>query len=134
MGNTNTNSGTPYPDIYNYNSSNPTVTYSYTQTAIAGTGNITSTTDPFVNDTNPAGADGIFGTADDGLELTGCSSTVNSGNNTANTTSTDIRDQPRVFNTTIDMGAYEYQAYPDGTSLDSNLVFQLNSRKLVVLF
>jgi hypothetical protein len=106
-------------DIDNNNSS-PTVNYSFTQTAIAGTGNIQGTADPFVNDSNPAGADSTFGTADDGLELTGCTLAVNSGNNAADTAITDITGQPRIFNSTIDMGAYEYQAFPDGTSLALN--------------
>jgi len=113
-GNTATTAGN---DIFNDIGAVAIVTYCYTQTTTAGTGNITGIIDPFVNDTNPAGADSIFGTADDGLQLLGCSPTVNTGINTANTISTDITGQPRVFNTTIDMGAYEYQSNPDGTSL-----------------
>jgi hypothetical protein len=113
----NTDSGSGMPDINNDSSSSSTVTYCFTQTTTPGAGNIKGTTDPFVNDANPVGSDGIFGTTDDGLQLIGCSSAVNTGNNIADTSTTDITGQPRIFNTTIDMGAYEYQSYPDGTSL-----------------
>ena len=79
------------------------------QGGFMGTGNINE--NPlFVNTANPAGVDGVFGTADDGLALTDCSPALNIGNNSANTTTTDIASNPRVFNTTIDLGAYEFQA------------------------
>ncbi len=87
------------------------VTYSdveQTSGIYAGTGNINQ--DPlFVNAANPAGADGIFGTADDGLALTHCSPALNAGNN-AGVTTTDIVGNPRIFGGTVDMGAYEFQA------------------------
>ena len=106
-------------DIFN-NGSTPSITYCFTQTATIGTGNITGITDPFVNDALPAGTDGIFMTEDDGLELIGCSPAVNTGNTAINTATIDIAAQQRVFNTTIDIGAYEYQSLPDGTSLALN--------------
>ncbi|WP_315823544.1 hypothetical protein [Paraflavitalea speifideaquila] len=43
--------------------------YSLTQTALTGTGNVQSSTTPFMDVTNPAGADGIWYTAEDGLVL-----------------------------------------------------------------
>ncbi|MEI9935109.1 MAG: SAM-dependent chlorinase/fluorinase [Ferruginibacter sp.] len=107
-------------DIVNGDGSSSKVTYSYTQTAITDTGNIQDTTDPFVSSINPKGTDGIWMTADDGLELKSSNATVNSGNNKPNTLKTDIAGQLRIFNTTIDMGAYEYQALPDGTNLALN--------------
>ncbi|WP_281541387.1 BspA family leucine-rich repeat surface protein [Maribacter aestuarii] len=39
-----------------------------------------------------------------------CSPTVNEGNNSYNTETTDLNGDTRVFQTTIDMGAYEIQA------------------------
>ncbi len=87
------------------------VTYSdieQTSGVYAGTGNINQ--DPlFVNTANPAGADGIFGTADDGLALAACSPALNAGDNTGVAT-TDIVGNPRIFGGTVDMGAYELQA------------------------
>ncbi len=74
--------------------------------------NILFAQDPiFVDTANPAGADGIFRTADDGLALSPCSPALNVGDNT-DVASTDILGNPRIFNTTVDMGAYEYQAMP----------------------
>jgi hypothetical protein len=106
-------------DIFN-SSAIPVITYSFTQTPVYGTGNITGLTDPFVNDASPAGTDEMLMTADDGLQLTGCSPAINTGNTLTNTTITDITTQPRIFNTTIDMGAYEYQSFHDGSSLAIN--------------
>ena len=64
----------------------------------------------FVNAANPAGADGIWGTADDGLLLQESSLAINAG--TLDTVglhlpATDIAGNPRVQNARIDMGAYE---------------------------
>ncbi len=70
----------------------------------------------FVNPANPPGADGILGTADDGLSLRRCSAplspAINSGNNTfiASGITTDITGAPRIVNSTVDRGAYEIQA------------------------
>ncbi len=63
----------------------------------------------FVNDADPDGLDNIFGTADDGLRLTNCSSAINAGENTG-VSATDILGNPRIFNTTVDLGAYEFQS------------------------
>jgi predicted outer membrane repeat protein len=88
-------------------------------TAITGQGNNSlSGLDPrFVNENNIIGADGIFMTADDGLKLTGCSPLLNIGNNSFHIVSTDINNQSRIFNSTIDPGAYEYQSAPTSLSL-----------------
>jgi gliding motility-associated-like protein len=110
-------------DIYdNIDPNMPTiVSYSFTQTAIPGTGNIQGIADPFVNDANPAGPDGIWMTPDDGLELKGCinNPAINAGNNTANTTAADATGQPRIVNSIIDIGAYEYQNLPVQLSITS---------------
>ncbi|WP_410221555.1 choice-of-anchor Q domain-containing protein [Pedobacter sp.] len=70
--------------------------------------NIENTTNPqFVNLANPAGADGIWGTADDGLQLQACSPLVGAGNNSYITGTTDIRGNQRIYGNTVDIGAYE---------------------------
>lgn len=64
----------------------------------------------FVNAANPAGADGIWGTADDGLFLQESSLAINAG--TLDTVGLhlpiiDIAGNLRIQNSRIDMGAYE---------------------------
>ncbi len=63
----------------------------------------------FVNAGNPIGADGVWGTADDGLQLTPCSPAANMGDNIMVTELFDIAGNTRIFNTKVDMGAYELQ-------------------------
>jgi hypothetical protein len=66
----------------------------------------------FTNESNPAGPDIFFGTADDGLQLQAGSPAVNSGDNAAATAAgltQDILDNPRIACTTVDKGAYERQ-------------------------
>jgi surface protein/predicted outer membrane repeat protein len=78
----------------------------------------------FVNAADPDGADNIFRTADDGLMLTVCSPAINAGNNAdipAGTT-TDIVGNPRIFNTTVDMGAYEVQVNPNIPTITLSIV------------
>ncbi len=90
-----------------------TITYSIVQGGYTGTGN--KDQDPlFVNAADIDGADNIHRTADDGLRLLACSPAVNGGNNAGipSGITTDIIDNARIFNTTVDMGAYELQANP----------------------
>ena len=90
-------------------------TFSYNYSLIKG---ITATLsnldiDPqFFNIGNPAGADGIWGTADDGLQLTNCSPAVNMGSNALvpGSITTDETGNARIFGAAVDMGAYEYQS------------------------
>jgi hypothetical protein len=111
------NTATIGTDIYLSDAdSTLTVNYSYTQTTQTGLGNITGSTSPFVNSSNPAGADGIFGTVDDGLKLIAGSAAINTGDPQTNSTSyavqagtTDITGLDRILNDRIDMGAYEKQ-------------------------
>lgn len=89
--------------------------YNFFQTTRAGTGNITGTASPFLDVANPAGADGIWYTADDGLRLAPGSLCINTG--TPDTTglligNTDIAGTTRLASTAIDMGAYEYDNFP----------------------
>jgi surface protein len=87
--------------------STPTVTYSDIQGSgvFAGTGNINA--DPlFVSTSDRDGADDIFGTPDDGLQLSSGSPALNTGNNTGVST-TDLTGGVRLVGSTVDMGAYE---------------------------
>ena len=84
--------------------SNPSVTYSVVQGGYAGTGNL-NVNPLFVNAADIDGADNIFRTADDGLNLNPCSPAINAGTNAGVTT--DILGNARV--STTDVGAYEYQ-------------------------
>ncbi|QKZ12531.1 beta strand repeat-containing protein [Spirosoma sp. KUDC1026] len=79
------------------------VTYSLLEPAVTGytssPTNLITTVSPFVSATDAS--------------LNGCSPAINSGLNSANTTSIDLAGNPRIYqNSRIDMGAYEYQAAP----------------------
>jgi predicted outer membrane repeat protein len=90
-------------------------------TITAQSNNELSTINPmFANEANLQGADGFWFTTDDGLQLLRCSPAINIGSNTANKVTEDITAQQRIFNSTIDLGAYEYQSLPDGSSLALN--------------
>lgn len=86
-----------------------TVSYSNIQgsSVYAGTGNINA--DPlFVNASDPDGADNIFGTSDDGIQLQQGSPCINTGDTRivlAN--SKDILGNARIQESIVDMGAYE---------------------------
>lgn len=60
---------------------------------------------------NPTGADGKWFTADDGLQINACDTTpaLDGGNNAyaAGALAVDILGRPRIYNDTIDLGAYE---------------------------
>lgn len=75
-----------------------------------------------VNQSNPAGADNQWGTADDGLQLTPCSPVANMGNNTfVNGVAKDILGRNRVFGSQVDLGAYELQ---QGTAQNITIYLQ----------
>ncbi|GAB3845524.1 hypothetical protein GCM10028822_04080 [Hymenobacter terrigena] len=70
-----------------------------------------TTADPrFVNAADPDGADNVFATADDGLELQTGSPVINAGDPNVTTPTTDITGAARAR--TFDQGAYEYQPVP----------------------
>jgi gliding motility-associated-like protein len=75
----------------------------------------------FVNINNAIGPDGIWRTADDGLHLTPCSPAANMGSNALipGGITTDASAAARIYNTTVDMGAYELQANPTPISFDN---------------
>lgn len=102
------------------NNTSSVVNISNSLTRIYGTngtnGNMVAIDPRFININNPAGADGIFGTADDGIQLCSCSPAINTGINAAVSASVDITGNPRIMNTTIDRGAYEYQSSSITTS------------------
>jgi gliding motility-associated-like protein len=64
----------------------------------------------FADSASPVGPDGLWRTADDGVRLRTCSPAINKGDNGYATWTEDITNQPRVYNTTVDIGAYEFQA------------------------
>lgn len=109
------NTGAAPAGIHN-NSSTPTVLYSLVQGGYAGTGVVDQ--DPVLaNQADPAGADGKWMTADDGLKPLPCSPAVNRGVNVLVTAGADILGLPRIFDVTVDIGAFELASYRDGTSL-----------------
>lgn len=97
-------------DNYNFGGTYTQVRNSLVQGGYSGSGTVNVITgDPlFTNSASPLGADGLLGTADDGLRLGTGSPAINGGNNTyvlAGTT-TDLAGGTRVIGT-ADMGAYE---------------------------
>jgi predicted outer membrane repeat protein len=89
-----------------------------------GTGGGISTTsnfvalssDPFVSSSNPIGSDGTWATSDDGLYPTSGALIVGVGDNSFNSTTTDLGGQTRIQKTTIDLGAYE-SSFSSGAEL-----------------
>jgi hypothetical protein len=77
-------------------------------TTVTESNNLFSNTNPrFVRESNPVGADGIWLTGDDGLDLLPCSPAVNTGTTAP---PADIRNRARVG--LPDIGAYEEQGKP----------------------
>ncbi|MDQ3108425.1 MAG: T9SS type A sorting domain-containing protein [Bacteroidota bacterium] len=74
----------------------------------AGTGNM-NYYPQFTNGNNGAGTDGIWMTADDGLQLNNLSPCVDYGDNSG-VTPTDLLSHTRIFNFVVDMGPYELGA------------------------
>lgn len=72
------------------------VTYSIIEGGYVGVGNLNL--DPL-----------FISTSSNNLRLMPCSPALNSGSNTINATSNDLDGNPRLFGSTIDMGAYELQ-------------------------
>gem|GEM_PF-1501293 len=88
-------------------------TFNNNHSLIRGTGTALPNLDldpQFADAGNPVGPDGIWGTADDGLQLTPCSPAANMGNNAYVTLTSDFAGGVRILETVVDMGAYELQS------------------------
>jgi len=105
-----------------YNSSSANISYSLIQGSTDITnGNIIGTTDPlFVNPLTPG-----LSTGGD-YSLQACSPVINKGSNSyfasgqspgLSAITTDLADNTRMYNSTVDMGAYEFAATPGGANL-----------------
>lgn len=114
----------------------------------ATTGNI-NTNPLFLNLVLGVGADGNWMTIDDGLQLQSSSPCINVGDNTAVPT-TDILSNNRIFNSVVDMGAYEFGStvtsvtennklnmnvimFPNPTSNIINITFSISETDNIVL-
>ncbi|MFK7800679.1 MAG: hypothetical protein AB8G95_03510 [Anaerolineae bacterium] len=110
----------------------------------SGTGNVASTTSPFVLDPED-GTDNTWGTTDDDcgdLRLKLGATSVNSGSNadlpadsldinnngnTAETLPIDLDGEFRVYSTTVDMGAYEISVAPTAQTITFTLLPEAES-------
>ena len=100
-------------EITNF-SSNPVITKSVVKGKILGSGIFNGTTNPlFLN--QPAIALGITGN----LRLNPCSPALNVGDNTG-ISGVDLNENQRIFNTTIDLGAYEVQTISIATASNNS--------------
>lgn len=126
-------------DIYIANSSNSQIGNSLLGSVVTTsgatinylTGNLIGSYDPqFANAANAVGADGNWGTADDGLQLKSISPAINAGSNSLvpGGITTDITGAQRIQAGAVDMGAYESAViincafstlYVDGTNANS---------------
>ena len=89
-----------------FSNPNASITATYclfdnTVTEYTGSSNLTTTVSPFVSAVAPFD-----------LHLEPCSAAVDGGNNGAISLTKDIESNPRIYNTTVDMGAYEIQTLP----------------------
>jgi predicted outer membrane repeat protein len=104
-----TSIGTMRPLLNSFNNT-ITVSYSNIQGGFTGIGNIQS--NPlFINSDDPDGPDNLWATADDGLNIQGCSPSKNTGTNT-DAPATDIVGTTRPQYGTVDMGVYETTLNP----------------------
>lgn len=76
----------------------------------SGTGNIQSNPN-FIAINDADGADNCWLTSDDGLQLQSNSPCIDLGNNSA-AASVDVTNNNRIYNSTVDMGAYEFGSSP----------------------
>jgi predicted outer membrane repeat protein len=103
-----------YGDIW-WESGSGGVSYSFTQANWTGTGNLAGAGSPFVNAATPAGADGVWGTSDDGLALAAGSPGIDAGTPDPASLAlgnADIARNLRIAGAAIDMGAYESNSTP----------------------
>ena len=95
--------------IYEPGASTVTATHSDIQGGWSGTGNIDA--DPLFMDAD--GADNVAGTADDNLRPQPGSLVIDAGMNAAVPAgvTTDLDGAPRIVNSVVDMGAYEFRPW-----------------------
>jgi len=95
--------------VYNDGSSSPIYNYCDVK------GGVMNSNPKFVKDGDPGtdedGADNKFMTSDDGLRLDYDSPCINVGDNDGIDEPKDVKRDARIFNSTVDMGAYEYCTY-----------------------
>ncbi|MBB4119897.1 putative outer membrane repeat protein, partial [Mesonia hippocampi] len=148
VGNTATDEGggiynnlSSWPELYNtvLYANTPTDIHDVSPLAAVSTNNFSETsytignsftqlvTNPFVNSTNSIGNDGIWGTQDDGLYPINTSLLINAGDNNANTETTDIVGNSRVFADIIDVGAYESQITPITPDTNNIIYVDINA-------
>ncbi|MGJ8683502.1 MAG: FG-GAP-like repeat-containing protein [Nonlabens sp.] len=97
-------------DLSNNITVNNSLLYNTNDVILAFNGSSISSQDPFIDSSDPDGPDNLWGTADDGLRLAFNSGLFDVGTNGLTyQLATDIKGDPRVFNNTIDYGAYEEQ-------------------------
>lgn len=98
-----------FTDLFGFPAPHGIASYSDVQgTGSTSGGNVN--TDPlFINSANPIGADNVWGTADDGLQLSACSPVINAGNNNylLPGIASDMTGTARIQLGIVDMGAYE---------------------------
>lgn len=92
----------------------PSISYSIIQSPlpvlnVLDSGNNSNDYPQFVDSANIAGADGLYGTGDDGLRLQVCSPGIDAGINNAIPAGVtkDLKGDDRIFNNTVDIGCYE---------------------------
>jgi hypothetical protein len=115
-------------EIYSINTPpfNATINYSIIRDALpilntTDGGNNSSVNPTFINPTNPIGADNIWATTDDGLQLACGSPAFDSGTATGAPT-TDILNIARPQGSFIDLGAYESTVLPNAIVFVDNSV------------
>jgi hypothetical protein len=112
-------------DMYISSSSSATGEHSFSEN-YAGTGFTALGADPFYDSANPIGADGEWFTDDDGLQPSGATSPLTDAGdttklpadtadldkdgNTSEAIPLDIRGRTRVLDTSVDVGAYEFDS------------------------
>jgi uncharacterized repeat protein (TIGR01451 family)/gliding motility-associated-like protein len=117
------------PDYYGKKSASSSNNASDNSDISSTTNFVSLASDPFVNSSSPIGADGIWGTADDGLIPALGSVLINAGNNSYNSLSTDLADTTRILNRTIDIGAYEGFLFPAPGGVADSLQLWLRADK-----
>ncbi|MCG2590997.1 choice-of-anchor Q domain-containing protein, partial [Rhodohalobacter sulfatireducens] len=135
---------TPEASIYNVSSSTPSISYSIIENS-GGSDNWNSDLgtdngnnldeDPGFKDTNGPynGADGIFGSKDDGYSILQGSSAIDAGSNDLlpGNYSVDLAGEPRIYDGAtaieiVDIGAYEYQGETLSISPDGNNILYVD--------